>query len=246
MMGLFLGVHCLQDGADFLTIDREWSVTLLATDLHGDAPFTENTSELVGSASGRHTVGLVRYNTAMTKFYTQTGDDGYTSLLGEGRSPKHAPRLEAVGAIDEASAALGMARAICLAPQTGPVLLAVQRDLYALMAEVAATPENAARFRKIDAQRVEWLEQQVDALDEWVTLPDEFILPGDAPASAAMALARTIVRRAERRVALLIHQESLENRQLLRYLNRLSSLCFALELLENQASGKAAPSLAKG
>ncbi len=183
---------------------------------------------------------------AMTKFYTKNGDDGYTNLLGEGRAPKHAPRLEAIGAIDEASAALGMARALCLAPQSGPLLLAVQRDLYALMAEVAATPENAARFRKINAERVEWLEQQVDALGEWVTLPNEFILPGDVPASAAMALARTIVRRAERRVARLIHEESLENHHLLHYLNRLSSLCFVLELLENQASGKATPSLAKG
>lgn len=182
----------------------------------------------------------------MTKFYTQTGDDGYTNLLGEGRAPKHAPRLEAIGAIDEATAALGVARAACQAPQTGPLLLAVQRDLYQLMAEVAATPENAPRFRKIDAERVEWLAQQTDAVSGLVTLPSEFILPGDTPASAAMALARTIVRRAERRVALLIHEDALENRQLLRYLNRLSSLCFALELLESQAGGKSAPSLAKG
>jgi cob(I)alamin adenosyltransferase len=77
-----------------------------------------------------------------------------TGLLGEGRLPKYAPRLEAVGALDEASAALGMARSVCLEPGNAAILLTVQRDLYDLMAETAATPENAARFRKIDAGRV--------------------------------------------------------------------------------------------
>ncbi|MBN2147931.1 MAG: cob(I)yrinic acid a,c-diamide adenosyltransferase [Anaerolineales bacterium] len=182
----------------------------------------------------------------MTKFYTQNGDDGYTSLLGEGRTPKHDPRLEAVGAVDEATAALGLARATSQAVQTPPLLLAVQRDLYYLMAEAAATPKNAAQFRKIDATRVEWLEEQTDLISAIVTLPNEFIIPGDTPGAAAMALARTVVRRAERRVAQLAHAGLLENRELLRYINRLSSLCFALELLENQAAGKPKPTLAKG
>lgn len=181
----------------------------------------------------------------MTKFYTQTGDDGYTSLLGEGRTAKHDPRLEAVGAIDEATAALGMARAVCQAQETAPILLGVQRDLYRLMAEVAATPENAARFRTIGEEQVTWLESQTDAISAAITAPNEFIVPGDSISGAAMAMARTVVRRAERRVALLIHTNALENRHLLRYLNRLSSLCFALELLENKAAGKDSPTLAK-
>ena len=174
----------------------------------------------------------------MTKFYTQTGDDGYTGLLGEGRAPKHAPRLEAIGDIDEATAALGVARAVCRLPQTTELLLEVQRDLYLLMAEVAATPENAPRFRKISAERVAWLEQQTDLISTQVSLPNQFILPGDSLPGGMLSLARTIVRRAERRVAQLIHAAELENLELLRYLNRLSSLCFALELLENQAAGK--------
>ena len=181
----------------------------------------------------------------MTKFYTGTGDSGYTGLLGEGRVPKHHPIPEAVGTVDEATAACGMARASCRAAQSAEILLAVQRDLYHLMAELAATPENAARFRKIDAGRVAWLETQTDALGEVVELPREFIVPGDSPAGAALALARTIVRRAERRVAQLVHEHMLENQELLRYLNRLSSLCFVLELLENQAVGKETPTLAK-
>lgn len=181
----------------------------------------------------------------MTKFYTRGGDDGYTGYLGEGRLPKYHPRTEAVGEIDEASVALGAARAFCRAEQSDRVLKEAQRDLYAIMAEVAASKDNAARFRKIDVARVAWLEAQVDGLSEVVAMPDEFILPGDSQAGGLLSLARTVVRRAERRVALLLHQDEIENGELLHYLNRLSSLCFVLELLENQAAGRNAPTLAK-
>lgn len=186
-----------------------------------------------------------RYNPCMTKFYTQTGDDGYTGLLGEGRLAKHAPRMEAIGDLDEATSALGMARAMCQLPQTAELLLMIQRDLYQLMSEIAATPENAARFRKITAERVIWLEEWTDGISLQVSLPKDFILPGDSLPGASLALARTVVRRAERRVAGLLHQAEIENPQLLRYLNRLSSLCFVLELQENQATGKSLPTLAK-
>lgn len=181
----------------------------------------------------------------MPKFYTQTGDDGYTGLLGEGRIAKHDLRLDAVGTLDEATAVIGLARSISLAPQTAPLLVEIQRDLYHIMAEVAATPENVSRFRFIDAPRVTWLEGQIDALSDLVSLPNEFILPGDSRSGASMAVARTVVRRSERLIAHLIHTAQLDNRELLRYLNRLSSLCFVLELLENQASGQSDPTLAK-
>jgi cob(I)alamin adenosyltransferase len=181
----------------------------------------------------------------MTKFYTKSGDDGYTGLLGEGRVPKYDPRTEAVGSLDEATAALGMARAVCKAAQSASLILAIQRDLYHLMAEISATPENAARFRMITAERVAWLEEQTDHISSQITLPNEFIVPGDTPEGAALALARTIIRRAERGVAYLLHQGLVENQELLRYLNRLSSLCFVLELLENQVGGKSDPTLAK-
>ena len=181
----------------------------------------------------------------MAKFYTQTGDDGYTGLLGEGRAPKYNQRIETIGAIDEANAAIGLARSISLVPQTSSVLLAAQKDLYNIMAEIAALPENASRFRKITNERVDWLESQVDDISRQIIIPDEFIVPGDSKAGAAIDLARTIIRRAERYIAYLLHQKKLENRELLRYMNRLSSLCFALELLENQASGCTKPTLAK-
>ncbi len=180
----------------------------------------------------------------MKRFYTRTGDDGYTGFLGEGRLPKYDLRIETLGALDEATAALGVARSQCCAPQSGPLILAIQRDLYHLMAETSAAPANAARFRQVDAARVAWLEEQTDALSQVVTVPREFIVPGDCASAAALDLARAVVRRAERRVAQLLHEQQIENPQLLLYLNRLSSLCFVLELLENQSAGHLTPTLA--
>jgi len=181
----------------------------------------------------------------MTHFYTGKGDDGFTGLLGDTRVPKYHPRPEAVGAIDEATAALGAARAICQAAQSGLILLSIQRDLYNLMAEISATPENASRFRVIDGERVAWLEEQTDAISAQVEMPKEFIVPGDSASGAALDVARAVVRRAERQVARLWHEDEIENAELLRYLNRLSSFCFVLELLENQTAGTARPTLAK-
>jgi cob(I)alamin adenosyltransferase len=181
----------------------------------------------------------------MTKFYTQTGDDGYTGLLGEGRALKFDQRIETIGAIDEANAAIGFARSLSLAPETISTLKTAQKDLYHIMAEIAATPENAPRFRMITSERVEWLENQIDLISQQITIPDEFIVPGDSRSGAAVDLSRTIIRRAERCISELMFQKLIENRELLRYMNRLSSLCFALELLENQASGCIKPTFAK-
>jgi cob(I)alamin adenosyltransferase len=181
----------------------------------------------------------------MSDYFTKTGDDGFTSLLGEGRIPKYHLRLEAVGAVDEATAALGVARTVCTGDLTREILLAAQRDLYRLMAELSATPQNAARFRAIDAGRVRWLEEQTEVIGAQVNMPREFIIPGDTYSGATLDLARTIVRRAERQVAQLLHNLEIENPELLRYLNRLSSLCFVLELFENQAGGRHQPTLAK-
>jgi len=171
-------------------------------------------------------------------FYTRTGDDGTTGLLGEDRVSKDHPRIEALGALDEASAAIGLARASCQAPQTPPILREAQRDLYKLMAEVAATPENADKFKGIDAARVTWLEEQADEIQSIVKMPKAFILPGDTHSGAALSLARAVVRRAERRVTELFQLGALSNNEILRYINRLSSLCFVLEILENQVAGR--------
>jgi cob(I)alamin adenosyltransferase len=170
-------------------------------------------------------------------FYTRKGDDGTTGLLGKGRIAKHHARMEAIGTLDESSASLGLARAAARDARCGPLLLEAQRDLYRLMAEVAATQENAHQFH-FDARRVDWLEEQTDELSKIVEMPNEFIVPGDSAAGAALSLARAVVRRAERRVVELFDKKEITNPALQQYLNRLSSLLFVLELLENQAAGK--------
>jgi cob(I)alamin adenosyltransferase len=177
-------------------------------------------------------------------FYTRAGDEGYTGLLGAGRIAKEDARLEAVGSVDEANATLGIVRSLSRSPGAAETILQIQRDLYGLMAEIAATPDNAERFRSIDGQRVAWLEGIVDDLSAQVEVPKEFIVPGDVPEGAFVDLARAVVRRAERRVADLFHRGEVLNPDLLRYLNRLSSYCFLLELRETllakQSSGAAA------
>ena len=170
-------------------------------------------------------------------FFTRKGDDGTTGWLGKGRIPKDDPRIETVGTLDEASAALGVARASARDPRTGAIVLEAQRDLYRLMAAVAASPDRAGEFH-FDAGRVAWLEQQIEALGRDLAMPAEFIIPGDSPAEAAFAMARTTVRRAERRLVTFCDQAHVQNPAWKEYLNRLSSLLFVLELLENRAAGK--------
>jgi cob(I)alamin adenosyltransferase len=158
---------------------------------------------------------------------------------------KNDVRMEALGAVDEAGSAIGVARALTRTESAPPVLIQIQRDLYGLMGELAATPENAATFRAIDADRVAWLESLVDALTTTVKAPKEFIVPGDTVAGAFFDVARTTVRRAERRCAALYHAGGFENQNIIRYLNRLSSLLFILELAENLAAGNSRITLAK-
>lgn len=179
----------------------------------------------------------VRYNYGMTKFYTKAGDDGYTGRLGKGRLPKNDPVIEAIGSIDEATAALGFARAQSDLPATKKLILEVQRDLYHIMAELSATEETADQFRVIDEQKLAWLEESIDSISDKVETPKEFILPGDTLSGGAMSIARSIVRRAERRVTELYLINAFDNPNILPYLNRLSSLCFILELKENQSVG---------
>jgi cob(I)alamin adenosyltransferase len=152
--------------------------------------------------------------------------------------------MEAIGTLDEASAALGLARSLIELDRIVELITAVQRDLYLLMAEAAAAPGNQERFREIDAGRVKWLEEQTNEIAREVKVPDQFILPGGTPSAAAFSLARTVVRRAERRLVQLFQDGSYANLNGLAYLNRLSSLCFLLELLAQKDEG--GPTLAKG
>lgn len=181
----------------------------------------------------------------MSPIYTREGDDGYTGLLGEGRVPKYDLRPVAYGTVDEASASLGLSRAIAKSDVTAEILLQVQHDLYLMMAELAATPANVHRFRRIDDQRLKWLEARVDEVAAKVSLPEGFVLGGDSLGGASLDVARTVIRRAERYVAQLQHTGETDNPIILAYLNRLSSLCFVLSLWEYHQAGVKKLSLAQ-
>jgi cob(I)alamin adenosyltransferase len=180
-----------------------------------------------------------------SKFYTKSGDDGTTGLLGEGRVKKYHPRPETCGDVDEAQAALGVARSIMLDDGAAQIVLQAQRDLYHLMAEVSATPEIAPQFRSIDAARVAWLETQTDHYGEKINLPKAFTVGGSSPSGAALDRARTVVRRAERKVVRLYDDGLIENIHLIHYLNRLSSLCYVLSRYEDAVSGHGDVTLAR-
>jgi len=185
----------------------------------------------------------------MPDYFKGTGDDGYTGLLGDRRVPKSHTRPEAYGALDEASAALGLARAQVSSEKVQEVLIEVQRDLYHIMSELAAEAGIAEQFRVINQARVDWLEAQIEHFGTDVVKPKGFVLGGDTSSAAALDLARTVVRRAERaavRMDLEIREErtEFENPSLFAYLNRLSSLCFVLALREVQHGGRS-PTLAK-
>ncbi len=175
----------------------------------------------------------------MAKVTTGGGDTGYTSLLGDQRVPKYDPRPEAFGTVDEATSALGLARATTTNETAKAIILQTQQDLYTLMAELATQPENREAVGvRITEERVRWLEDTENELKAEVTIPNKFIIPGDTVDGAALDLARTVIRRAERLTARLTHEGELGETQALRYLNRLSDLVFILaRYLEAQQGG---------
>ncbi len=173
------------------------------------------------------------------------GDDGFTDLLGNERVAKYDLRPVCFGTVDEASAALGVAYTFAQADETKVLIRTVQKDLYHMMAELAATKDSASRFREIDADRVAWLAKQLERFEQKVDIQDDFILAGDSPAAATLDLARTIIRRAERSAAQLYHEEEIGNAHILAYLNRLSSLCFVLMLWEDHLAGNESPQRTK-
>lgn len=174
----------------------------------------------------------------MQHFFTRKGDDGMTGILGEGRLPKDDLRFDALGNLDECSAHCGILRALLNDVQDREMILSIQKDLYHLMAETAADKPNAVKFRSINAERVLWLEEQIERLSASTKMPSEFILPGETLLGAEVSVTRAVVRRAERSLTTLVHQGVVENTFLLQYLNRLSSLLFALEVKTSTQPGQ--------
>jgi cob(I)alamin adenosyltransferase len=160
---------------------------------------------------------------------TRTGDEGYTDLLGNRRVPKYHRRPEAFGTIDEATSALGLARAHATHGSLKDRIYRVQNDLYILMAELATPPENYDKVDfKIRAEHVARLDAESEELKAEVEIGKSFVVPGSTVTGAALDLARTIVRRGERSVARLYHEGDITNSYALQYLNRLSDLLFIM------------------
>ncbi|HCI81424.1 MAG TPA: cob(I)yrinic acid a,c-diamide adenosyltransferase [Ktedonobacter sp.] len=165
----------------------------------------------------------------MAKVTTGTGDTGYTGLLGDERVPKYDPRPDTFGTVDEATSALGLARALTQHQQVKDIIHTIQQELYLLMGELATTPENYEKMGlRMTTEHVKRLEQVEEALKQEVEIPNKFIIPGDTPDGAALDLARTIIRRAERMTVKLLHDGVIQNTEVVRYLNRLSDLVFIL------------------
>ena len=171
------------------------------------------------------------------RLYTAKGDAGSTDLLGA-RVEKDDPRIEMIGQLDETSSSLDLARSLSARRIANELVIEVQRDLYRIMAELAFTPEIRPETYSFGAERVERIGALTDELSEQIELPRQFIVPGETVSGAAFDVARTVVRRAERHAASLHRQGYLENPEILRYLNRLSSLLFILARAEDAESGE--------
>jgi cob(I)alamin adenosyltransferase len=174
------------------------------------------------------------------RIYTKTGDKGDTGLFGGGRVAKDDPRVDAYGEVDELNAALGMARSVEVMPRIDEVLLPVQRDLFAIGA-LLATPDHEKMQQqlekaRIDDGRIAQLERAIDEGEAELEPLRAFILPGGTPKSAALHVARTVCRRAERRVVSLGHDVPLPPLVVV-YLNRLSDLLFVLARVATRRAG---------
>lgn len=163
------------------------------------------------------------------KIYTRAGDDGTTGLYFGGRIAKSAEPIEVNGAVDEAQATLGWARSLCeRGSRIDELLITLERDLWILMAEVATLPENRHKLvadkSLVTSAMIERLEREIDALSAEFEVPKEFLVPGENQLSAALDVARTVVRRAERMSVRYVLADSLVNP----YLNRLSDLVWTM------------------
>ncbi len=185
-----------------------------------------------------------------SKLYTRSGDTGLTGLFGGGRVPKDHPRVAAYGDVDELNSAIGVAIAFLTDQRLITELTSIQNELFNIGSELASETagEKAAAFGQMFTdpdRKITALETLTDELDASLPQLETFILPSGSQAGALLHLCRTVCRRAERSVVTLGHQEPV-NPDLLRYLNRLSDLLFALARYVNAADGKPETSWHKG
>jgi cob(I)alamin adenosyltransferase len=169
----------------------------------------------------------------LTRIYTKGGDKGRTSLGGGKRVAKHALRVEAYGTVDEANAAIGLARLHASAPADA-MLARIQNDLFDLGADLCRPGSDGLRVAEAQVTR---LEREIDQVNARLKPLDSFVLPGGTPAAAALHLARTIMRRAERAITRLAEKEEVSPTAIA-YANRLSDHLFVLARAENDDGAK--------
>ena len=163
------------------------------------------------------------------KVATRTGDGGETSLFSKDRVRKNDPRIEALGDLDEAQTTIGVARSLAPRSSLGRELVELQKGLYLAMAEVATPVSDLGRLKeRLDGAQVAKLERVLDAVKKRTPIEGRFVIPGDNEISAALDQARTVVRRAERRVVECVDAGYLRGEDLLPWLNRLSDVLFVL------------------
>ena len=180
----------------------------------------------------------------LNKIYTRTGDDGTTGLVDGSRTPKTDPRMAAIGDVDEANSAIGVAIVALGAGKLAEALTRIQNDLFDLGADLATPGDDFApgemTLRVVPAQ-IAWLEQEIDAMNAHMPPLTSFILPGGTAGAASVHLARAIVRRAERSAVAAGEGPSGEhgaiNPQAIAYLNRLSDFLFVAARYVNQNAG---------
>ena len=173
------------------------------------------------------------------KIYTKTGDDGSTGLFGGPRVDKDDPRIEAYGTVDELNSTLGWARAVGLPADLDELVRGIQNELFSVGAELA-TPDPAAHGTDfVGSTQIAALEHAIDRYEADLAPLKQFILPGGVPAAAALHLARTVCRRAERRVVTLVrHEPAVGGRAMVIYLNRLGDLLFVVARAVNHRLGQ--------
>ena len=173
------------------------------------------------------------------KISTKKGDGGETSLLYGVRTAKCDPRCEAYGTIDEAVSMLGLAKNFCQ-PEVKDIVFDLQQDLFIVGTELATPlnryPDLAAKGRVVKAEMVQRLEDLIEDFEAKTDMPREFVTPGACVSSAALDVARTIVRRAERKAVALKEAGQLADEEVLKYLNRLSDLVFILARYEEKVA----------
>lgn len=170
------------------------------------------------------------------KIYTKKGDQGYTSLFGGTKIEKHHTRIEAYGTVDELNSVLGLALTEAISEDSRSILQQIQHQLFILGADLATLPSKKTKIDRVGTAEIAKLEEWIDIFEEHLSPLTSFILPGGAPPGAALHLARTVCRRAERKVVALKHKDPVSPEALI-YLNRLSDLLFVMARFENQQAG---------